>query len=87
MDRVLGDDGRDGLGDVLGDPGPRLIGTSERSVTSGARSEAMIGMAVDDLGRRPPRSGMSGFATGTIATPIGLGLEIGGGSSPRESSE
>jgi hypothetical protein len=76
MDRVLGDDGCDGLGNVLGDPGPRLIGPSQRSLALRAEFEAMIGVVVDDLGRRPSRAGMSDLATGTFVSSIDLGLEI-----------
>ena len=36
MDGVLGDDRGDLLGNILGDPSPRLIGASQRSVTIGA---------------------------------------------------
>ena len=76
MDRVLGDDRSDRLGDVLSDPGSCLVGPSERSVALGTGWEPMIRVAVDDLGCWPPRAGMSGLAPGTFATAIGLGLEI-----------
>ena len=76
MNGVLGDDRSDLLGNVLGDPSACLIGPGQRSVTLGTGFEAMIDASIR-FGRGPPRTGVSGLATGTFATAIGLGFEIG----------
>ena len=75
MDRVLGDDQSNRLGDVLGDAGSDLVGPSQRTVAIGAGFQAMIDVVVDHLGRRPSRARMTLGAAGAFAARIGLGLE------------